>query len=72
MSLLRSVGTVIVLVDILYTLFRCALMIYDPDEFWMTPILPNANQSTACDFNYVCQAMRAIVSLYSTVINQEI
>ena len=53
-----------VVVNLAVAILSSLLILYDADTFWITPIMPDANELTACDQNYVCQALRGLLNLY--------
>lgn len=40
-------------------------IIYDPDTFCITPMMPDSDFRTACDKNYVCEALRGVLNIYA-------
>jgi len=53
-----------VVLNLLLIICSSSLILYDADTFWITPIMPDANSFTACDRNYVCQALRGFLNMY--------
>jgi hypothetical protein len=61
----NSVCLGLVVANLFVVILGSALVLYDADTFWITPIMPDADERTACDKNYVCEALRGLVNLYA-------
>lgn len=59
---------VLCFLNLTFILMVSALILYDADTYIITPMMPDADERTACDANYVCQGLRAALYFYAFTI----
>lgn len=60
-----AVCTSFVALNLILVIAGSILIIYDPDTFCITPMMPDSDYRTACDKNYVCEALRGVLNVYA-------